>query len=361
MTDRLRVLAVSPSGVLGGAEDVFFHLVTGGLGAGLDVRPALLADGPLRQKLTAAGHDVAVVDAGRLRDPLGFARATRDLTALAREVDVVYANQPKAHLYTALAARRAKRPAWWCQVNVPEGAMPLDRAASALPARGVIAASEAAAEVQRRIPRTPPVVVVHPGSDTSRFRPDVLPALVGEGPLVGIVGRLQPWKGQDLFLRAARIVAARRPVRFAVVGGALLGTEGDYERGLHLLAAELGLDVAFPGHVDDVPAWMTACDVVVNASWPEPFGLVVTEAMAAGRPVVAFDRGGPAEIVTSGVDGVLVGEHSAEALAAAVGALLDDDDARSRIGAAARKTVEAKFSVRAMCEGYAAAFSGSGQ
>ena len=354
----MKVLAVSPSAVLGGAEDVFFSLVTGGPAAGLDVRPALLADGPLRRKLTAAGHDVAGIEAGRLRDPLGFARATRDLTALARDADLVYANQPKAHLYTAVAARRAKRPAWWCQVNVPEGAMRLDRAASALPATGVIAASEAAAKVQRGIPRTPPVVVVHPGTDTERFRPDVRPALVGDGPLVGIVGRLEPWKGQELFLNAARIVAAGRPARFAVVGGAVLGTAGGYERALHLLAGPLGLDVAFPGHVDDVPAWMTACDVVVNASWPEPFGLVVTEAMAAGRPVVAFARGGPAEIVTSGVDGVLVEEHSAEALAAAITALLDDGAARARIGAAARATVERRFSVRAMCEGYAAAFDG---
>ena len=147
------------------------------------------------------------------------------------------------------------------------------------------------------------------------------------GPLVGIVGRLDRWKGQDVFLRAASLVARRRPdARFAVVGGALIGYEGSYPDDLERLAAELGLAdrVHFAGHQDDPYPWLDALDVAVLASEAEPFGLVVVEAMVLGTPVVATAPGGPEEIVEHGRSGLLVPSGAHEELATAILRVLDD-------------------------------------
>lgn len=157
-------------------------------------------------------------------------------------------------------------------------------------------------------------------------------------PLVGIVGRLEEWKGQKIFLRAAALVATSHPdARFLVVGGALLGWEGDYPLRLQRLAKELGIDerVYFAGHQDDVYPWFDAMDVVVHASSAEPFGLVIVEAMALGKALVASDSGGPAEIVEQGTSGLLVGHGDHAAMAKAVADLLSDPARRARMGRAA--------------------------
>ena len=178
-----------------------------------------------------------------------------------------------------------------------------------------------------------------------------------EAPLVSLIGRLQPWKGQREFLQAARIVLRRRPeTRFAVVGGALLGWEGDYPQELQALAQELGIaeQVTFTGHVDNAHLWMAASDVVVNASAPEPFGLVVVEAMASSAAVVATDCGGPRDIIEDGVTGLLCKTNEPEELARSVLCLLDDPDSLSRIAAAGKAHVLATFTRERMAARFAA-------
>ena len=99
------------------------------------------------------------------------------------------------------------------------------------------------------------------------------------------------WKGHEVFLRAFKMLAGDPPVRGYVIGGALYETDGsqrDLDE-LRRLAESLGLSwpVGFTGFVDDAAAAMRALDVVVHASTqPEPFGLVIAEAMACGRAVV---------------------------------------------------------------------------
>ncbi len=117
--------------------------------------------------------------------------------------------------------------------------------------------------------------------------------------------------------------------------------EEAYEERLHALAGELGVAdrVEFRGFRDDVRAELAELDVLVHASTtPEPFGQVVLEGMAAGLPVVAAAAGGRAEIVTDGVDGLLVAPGDAAALAAALTRLAADPQLRERLGAAGRRT-----------------------
>jgi glycosyltransferase involved in cell wall biosynthesis len=162
--------------------------------------------------------------------------------------------------------------------------------------------------------------------------------LADDEPLVGIVGWLHPWKGQDVFLRCAAEVAAKHDrARFVVVGGP---GDASFEDRLKHLAGELGLEsrLTMAGHQSDPYPWFDALDVMVHASWGSPFDLVVIEAMALGKPVVATDQGGTGEVVVvDGESGHLVAPGDHDAMAEAVLRYLDDPVHRAAVGAAARE------------------------
>jgi glycosyltransferase involved in cell wall biosynthesis len=183
--------------------------------------------------------------------------------------------------------------------------------------------------------------------DLAVFDPDALPSpetarrrlgLPTEGPIVTMVARLQRWKGVHVFVSAAERILRQRPdATFVVVGGEH-PTEPGYPAELARQIAAAGVQdrIRLVGLQADVPLWMQAADVVVHASFDEPAGAVVLEGMALGKPVVAARTAGPMEFVTDGVHGRLATPGDVEELASAILDLLDDDAARSRLGAAAR-------------------------
>jgi glycosyltransferase involved in cell wall biosynthesis len=134
-------------------------------------------------------------------------------------------------------------------------------------------------------------------------------------------------------------IRRRHPQAHCVVVGGTHDLEPGYADAVERQVASLGLDrhVTFAGLQANVPDWMHAMDVVVHASDREPFGIVVIEAMALGKPVVAGSEGGPREIVTDGVDGLLVAYGDSAALAAAVRRYLEDPEFAKRVGTAARR------------------------
>jgi len=354
---------VSPTGVLGGSERIFVNLIERAAIGGYEPSVLLLRDGPLRALLEATGVPLTVASIGRFRDPRRTARTMRGIAAvISRErPDVVYSNMAMAHMYAALPAWLADRPAFWHQAGIPTPASMLDRFASALPARCVLAVSTQAARAQRRLRPSPPVTLFRPGIALDRFtsadgayiraRYDIPP----EAPFVGIVGRLQEWKGQREFLLAAAEVAEVVPeARFAVVGGAILGWEGDYPDRLRRLANELqiGERVIFTGHTEEVPEWLHALDIVVNASAAEPFGLVVPEAMASGAVVVAVRSGGPADVITDGVNGLLCDAPEPLELADRILLAVRDRELRARITTAARAHAQAHFGADRMASDF---------
>ena len=136
----------------------------------------------------------------------------------------------------------------------------------------------------------------------------------GTAPLIGMVGRLARAKRQDLFLRAAaRIARARHDARFVIIGGEILGSERDYAEDLPTLADALGISdrVVFAGHRADAYAWIDALDVLVHPADREPYGLVIAEALALGKAVVAADAAGPAEILAGRGTLVAPDDHAA--------------------------------------------------
>jgi glycosyltransferase involved in cell wall biosynthesis len=169
--------------------------------------------------------------------------------------------------------------------------------------------------------------------------------------IFALVGRVVSWKGQDFFIRA--IAEGRRTdksIRGLIVGsGEASASNEAYVKGLHSLVSELELDgiVRFTGHRSDVPNIMKSSDAVICASsLPEPFGRVIIESMAVGTPAVATDAGGATDIITDGVDGLLVPIQDAGALAQAMLRLSSDQALVRKLRKAALQTVADHYTVR---------------
>jgi glycosyltransferase involved in cell wall biosynthesis len=332
----------------GGSQRVLAGLVRHLPAHGLEVRASLFERGPLEGWLAAGGCPTDVVDAGGLRRPWRLAPAVRGLAARARDVDVVLSNQAKGHVYGGLAAARVGVPAVWWQHEAPAWRR-TELVAARVPSRAIVCCTPDIATAQRRVAPRRHVVVVPAGiavgevqARTGSGAPIRARLGWGDDPVVGMVGRLAAWKGHDVFLRSAALLAERLPrARFVVVGGPGRARADGRSPSVHRLAGDLGVGdrTLFAGHQDDPYPWLDACDVVVNASDDEPFGLVVLEAMALGKPVVATAAGGPRRIVEHDRSGLLVPPRAPVEMALAIEQVLTDPVVAARLGAGARRRV----------------------
>jgi glycosyltransferase involved in cell wall biosynthesis len=167
---------------------------------------------------------------------------------------------------------------------------------------------------------------------------------------VGIFGRVVQWKGQLEFVAAMREAMRIDPRLWAiVVGDESDGGEGYFrEVRANIESSGVGERFVLAGYRENVEDYYAAMDIVVHASiTPEPFGMVVPEAMAAGCAVVAADAGGPREVIDHGIDGLLVPPRDVAALSRAVLALAGDASLRERLGAAARLKANSRFGIPA--------------
>lgn len=344
----MRVLVVMPLATpLGGGEQMLRELLRHGRGGGIEWVVAFLRPGPMADETRALGIETHVIDAGRFREVRKRWRAVREVAALARAADMVLGWMAAGQLTAGTAAWLAGRPCAWYQVGTPRPDW-LDRLATLLPARGVLVLSRAGGAAQARVWPPRRQFLVYPGTPLDEFNPDALPAsgelrrrlgMTDRGPLIGMVGRLQRWKGMHVFVDAMVTVLGAHPDARAVIVGGPHETEPGYASELEARVRELSLGstVRLVGFQPNVAEWMQAMDIVVHASDREPFGIVVIEAMALGKPVVAGSAGGPAEIITDGVDGLLAPYGDAPSLGRAIVRLLDDGALAVRIGAAARR------------------------
>ncbi len=176
-------------------------------------------------------------------------------------------------------------------------------------------------------------------------------------PVMGTVANLFPRKGYDVMCRALSVLQRRSPgIHYLIVG---TGDPG-YERTLRELVRSLGLEaqVHFTGFQDPVYPALAAMDVYVHPAIMEGFGIALLEAMAAGKPVVATTTGGIPDIVVHEETGLLVEPGNPEALASAIGVLLEDTSRRAVMGKAGRNRVERLFTVDAMVSRLVACYSG---
>jgi glycosyltransferase involved in cell wall biosynthesis len=271
--------------------------------------------------------------------------------------DLVHTNTLKSAVYGGLAARMAGIPCLWhirdriSPDYLPPAATKVLRVASRIVPARIIANSNSTA---RTLPsrRNEINVVASPVDLPSKRSVSVLPdasasprttsapnRLRDRGPLVvGMVGRLAEWKGQHVFLRAFAQAFTDGDEIARIVGSPMFGEEL-YAESLTELAKRLNIfdRVVFAGSQDDIGQELDRMDVLVHASIiPEPFGQVVVEGMAAGLPVIAADAGGPAEIITNKVDGLLYPTGDVNALATHLRVMAGDEHFRTQLGSTAK-------------------------
>ncbi|MFQ5853492.1 MAG: glycosyltransferase family 4 protein, partial [Candidatus Binatia bacterium] len=197
------------------------------------------------------------------------------------------------------------------------------------------------------------VVRIYDGIDISSTIPSVVSksvrcglAIEDKGPIVGIIGTIQPWKGQREVILAIKQVREIFPdIRCLIVGEIF---DPSYDRQIKALVDELELqeNIRYLGYRKDVLELMDGMDIVIHASTsPEPFGRVLIEAMVLGKPVIATKAGGPLEIVEDTVTGLLVPPGDPEALASAVIGLFENQMHSAKMGEAGRERVRKMFSL----------------
>lgn len=348
---------------LGGAEEMMWTLLRKVDPGTLELRLVFLEPGPFEREVSAFGLETTVIEAGRLRQPAAVAQTVRALSSLVRRQrpDVVLNWSPKAHLYGGPAAGRATRrtPVVWWQHGLPARNW-LDRLATALPADAVGCSSQVCAAAQQRMRPQRATFVVHPGitvvdlpSEPEREALRAELRIPSDRFVVGIVGRLQPWKGQHRLIQAvAQLRSSGVPAHGLIVGGDAYELSPDYAKSLQALVADLGLGrhVTTTGQVADGARLISAMDMLVSASDSEPFGIVLLESMARGVPVVAVASGGPTEIIEDGSSGMLVPSSDPDLIAAAIRRASEDPGLRLRLARAGRERVEDLFTAERMAE-----------
>lgn len=161
--------------------------------------------------------------------------------------------------------------------------------------------------------------------------------------LIGNFGRLSPWKGQEVFIRA---IANIENAQGVIVGGAQFGEE-EYENYIKSLVIELGIQdkIFFSGHQDEIPIIMKACDIIVHTSVaPEPFGRVIVEGMLAKKPVIASDAGGAQEIIQHNINGQLTPMGDVAALNEAIKKYINNDEWAQKLAKEGRASAIKNFS-----------------
>ncbi len=360
----MKVLHLISSGGMYGAEAVILSLMRE-LNRTAEHECALAVfgnpDGPrpaLYEAALASGIDSRLVQILPCRGQLDLRVAAR-LRGMAEGVDVLHAHGYKADIYSAFAWK-GKRPALVSTCHTWYDNDLAVRVYGALDRRvlrrfeGVVAVS---AEVEERLfaAKVPPsrVRLIRNGVAMEAFvaagRQREARQAHG-GPLrIGLVGRLAPEKGVDVFLKAAAILLKEYPeLRFEVAG------EGPDRPALEasLRALDLTQRVTLAGSQQEMPGFYAGLDVLVSASRQEGLPIALLEGVASGLPVVATRVGAVPEVVVPEVTGVLVEPESPEALAEAITRLVAAPELRARFGQAGQERVAAEFSAERMTADY---------
>jgi len=279
--------------------------------------------------------------------------------------DLIHSHGMKMHLFASLAERRrgnAVTPLIWHlhdYLSTRPTLKPFLRRLAGK-CRMVVANSKSvAADARRLLPEAVPITTIYNVIDPEKFRSegrtldlDKLAGLLSppDGTIrVGLIATFAHWKGHETFLRAISVFPRNCKVHFYVIGGPIYVTPGsqwDVET-LKKLSEELGIAdrVSFTGFVEDAAAAIRTLDIVVHASTErEPFGLVIIQTMACGRPIISSALGGASELVEPEVDGITFPAGDSEALAAAIQRLANDPELRARLGRAGRTKAPRDFS-----------------
>jgi len=371
MSRRLRLLAVNHTTLFAGAEqnlcDLLIRLPTEQVDVLGVVAPGR---GPLAERLAeldVPAFDLPVPHLAGARSPIPFARGLARWAGFTRRFgdllatlapDVVYASSPHAAIAVEPALSRARLPWIW---QMPDLVRPtrFNRLALRRALRRsdrIVAISEATASSLRALGADGRRIdLVYCAVDPAAFRRSPTGgaevrqelSIPADAPVVGMFGQITQWKGWHILVGALPALGAAHPgVHFLFVGRPTRPEDQAYAARLRREIEDAGMAgvVRWTGFRSDVARLMGACDVIVHASVaPEPLGVVIMEAMAAGTAVVCTRGGGTEEMVTNGVTGLVVEPGSGAELTSAVAGLLADPVTRSELGERAAAQAGQRF------------------
>ena len=350
----MRIVHLVIGGEIAGGQLIALQLAHGARDRGDVASFVSPGDGPFATRAREEGFTVDLVDVGRTYRLDGAIRLAR---LLRRErADVLHTHTLAAANTLARIAGRLARVPVVSHLHIANHFRPATRAllanldnVTARFAAALVAVSKDTRRAYEEQGYPHRIRVVYNGvtataADAGGLREEL--SIPADAPLVAEVGRLCDVKGQRELIDAV----ARLPDARAVLVGADLEQGGAYERALRQRAEELGVAdrIVFAGYRDDAARVVAAADVFALPSWTEGLPLVVLEAMALGRPVVATTVGGTPELVADGETGLLVPPRDVEALTAALKRVLDDEGLRRRLGEAGKLRVAERFSSEAM-------------
>ncbi len=299
------------------------------------------------------------------RAAFNVVRATRAMARLRMLIgrgayDLVYCNGTNADFAGGLLAKISDVPVLWHvrYTSLPKAVRGLhDRLAAGAGVTRIICVSKASAGLFPHCPEK--VRVIHNALDTEEFDPSgIVPCmkeelgLPADAIVFGSQGRILPRKGYFEMIQAAKIAleamtdVERRRAYFAVLGDTPEDIRPDHLAECRALVTQLGLDdkFRFLGFRADVKPYVASYDIaIVPSVYADPLPRAVIETMALGKPVVAFDVGGVAEMLADGTTGTLVKVSDTDGLAKAMLRYLRDPALREAHGKAGRRRVELHF------------------
>ena len=375
----MRIVYLNPCGQTGGAETSLLELLRSVRSAqpGWDLWLVLGDDGPLNAKARSLGVRVIVAPfppqvarlgdmrLGRLAMAWGFLTAAigtavyaRHLARILRDIrpQIIHTNGFKMHLLASWA-RQGQIPLVWHihdYVRTRPLMSRLLRWHAKQCAAAIVNSKSVAADLGCLAPGLE-IVPIYNAIDLQRYSPsgekldlDAIAGLPAGSPgtiRVGLVATFARWKGHKVFLQALSHLPSSAPVRGYVVGGPIYQTDGSQWSlpELRQEAGRLGLGdrAGFTGFLEDTALAMRSLDIVVHASTePEPFGMVIAEGMACGKPVVACQAGGAAELFVDGETALAHSPGDSIGLAKQILRLASDEALRNRLGTAGRAAAE---------------------
>ena len=355
-TPTVKILFVETVSEMGGAQQSLYEICATLPSLGVEVAAAV-PPGPLYDALRSAGVNVyAITQIRARRRGLGLAATLFKLACspwrirqILRDVkpDIIHANSVASALAVGRVPKKTLFLSHIRDVRHPAIAVRI----VAKRCKSIIAISTAVETYLRNI--TPArlywdIRLVRNGIDIARFSPGDKAtarkrfAFLEDVPVIGMVAHLIPWKGHDLFLAAAAKIRATFPsAQVVVVGRDLFGEHTAWVKRLRDQISQQA--VHWIQDLNETEKILPAFDVLVHPAKDEPFGRVVCEAMAMRIPVVAVRSGGIPDIIRDGINGYLVPQDDADAIAGRVCELLGNPDHARVLAYAARKRIVRKF------------------